>query len=112
MRQFVPFVLLAAALSAGAFALLGDDSISTMRELSRTVAEQQLRNQELRAKVQDLRSTVRGLQHSPRILEKAARNELGLARPNEQVFVFRENPEDISSQNGTVELAREPQQGK
>lgn len=90
MRQIVPIVLVLAAVSAGAFALLGDDSIATMRELSRSVAEQRERNRELRARVQELRNTVRGLQQSPRVLEKAARNELGLARPNEQVFVFKD----------------------
>lgn len=90
MRRFAPIILIAAAMCTGAFALLGDDSIANMHQLSQALDEQRARNDALEQEVRELRSFVRGLQQNPRVLEKTARNELGMARPDEKVFVFRE----------------------
>jgi cell division protein FtsB len=90
MRRFAPIILIAAAVCAGAFALLGDDSIANMNRLSQALEEQRARNDALEKQVRELRSFVRGLQQDPRILEKTARSELGMARPDEKVFVFRD----------------------
>ena len=97
MRKYATIVLLLAALLTAAFTLFGDDSISKMRALARSVELQRSKNAELSDVVRDLRSTVRGLRSDPRALEKAARNELGMARPNERIFVFEKNPPENAS---------------
>jgi len=50
---------------------------------------QQERNSALQGKVDSLRREVLSLQHDKRALERAARNELGLARPDEKIFIFK-----------------------
>ena len=44
-------------------------------------------------RIEDLKSQVYNLQNDPRALEKAARNELGMARPNERIFIFEKDKE-------------------
>lgn len=88
MRRFPPYLVLLGALAVAALALFGDDSISRLRSLRAGVDAQQRVNRELGAKVDSLDSEVRSLQRDPRALERAARNELGLARPDEAIFLF------------------------
>ena len=56
--------------------------------LERNLDTQRSRNHELRTHVDDLRAKVNAIGSDDRALEKAARNELGLARENELVFIF------------------------
>jgi len=72
------------------FALFGDDSFSHLQAMRQSLTQQVQRNADLRDEVGALRREVLGLQSDPRALEKAARNELGMARPNEKIFIFEE----------------------
>ncbi len=47
---------------------------------------------DLRAENARLASEVDGLRHDPHAIEKIAREQLGLARPGEMVFVLRRAP--------------------
>lgn len=88
MKGLAPGILLFCALVAALFSLFGDDSYGRMQSLERSLSAQQQKNEELRTHVSDLKRDVYGLQHDDRILEKAARNELGMARPDEMIFIF------------------------
>ncbi len=88
MKHYAAILLILSALSAALISLVGDDSYSKMRSLEKSVELQREKNLELTETVQDMRGVVRGLRSDPRAIEKAARNELGLARPDEQIFVF------------------------
>lgn len=88
MKGLAPGIILFCALIAALFSLFGDDSYGRMRSLEKSLVAQQEKNGELHAHVSDLKREVYGLQHDDRILEKAARNELGMARPDEMVFIF------------------------
>jgi cell division protein FtsB len=48
--------------------------------------------QELRAENGRIASEIEALRRDPRAIERIAREELGLARPGETVFVIREEP--------------------
>ncbi len=76
--------------------LFGDDSYSKLQTLRRSLEAQKSLNAELHGRVRGLDSEVRSIQVSDRELEKHARNELGLARPNELIFIF----DDSSSSHG------------
>lgn len=93
MRGIAPAVILLCALVAALFSLFGDDSFDRMQSLERSLIAQQSKNSELHGKVRNLKEEVFGLQHDDRVLEKAARNELGMARPSEMVFIFDSVPE-------------------
>lgn len=88
MKSSVVIILLLCALLAAITTLVSDGSYSRMRNLEQSVAAQKEKNSELKQQVGALRQEVHGLQHDDRVLEKAARNELGLARPGENLVIF------------------------
>ncbi len=88
VKEWAPLAVTVCALLTVVLSLFGQDNYSRLASLKRAVEEQSIENQELRQKVETLRVRVSALREDPRELEKAARNELGLARPNEQVFIF------------------------
>lgn len=94
MRITAPLVVLALALCAAAFSFLSDDGFSRLTALSKSLEHQQRANARLDENVQALKRQVHGLQNDARIVEKAARTELGMARSDELVVVFekRESP--------------------
>ena len=65
----------------------GYSSYSTLKE---NLASQQRKNGQIDRQVEDLRHKVLSLQHDERALERVAREELGMARPNEMIFSFEE----------------------
>ena len=78
------------ALFTVVLSLFGENSYSRLEGLRHAVIRQIDDNTKSQIKVSELRQSVDSLRSDPRALEKAARNELGLARPNEQIFIFEQ----------------------
>ena len=74
------------------FTIFGDESYSKLGQIRSAISHQKEKNDVLRSRVDKLKAQVEGLQQDDRELEKAARSELGMARPNEQIFLF-DSPE-------------------
>lgn len=81
-------MVLVGALVASTVSLVTSGSFSTLSSLKRSIVNEELANQRRVNKVLELRNEIDGLMHDNRVLERAARNELGLARPNELIFFF------------------------
>lgn len=94
MKKVLPTVLLLIAAVLSFSAIFAGESYGRLRELRAMLVRQQGANQELRDNVNALKREVSQLENDPRKLEKAARNELVLARPNEMVFIFDEDGRD------------------
>lgn len=94
MRSLTPTLLVLLAVSIGALTIVGDDSYSKYVSLQGSLDAQVEKNDQLESKVGELRRKVTGLQSNPRELERAARDELGMARPDELIFVF-DRKEDV-----------------
>jgi cell division protein FtsB len=88
MRITAPIVVLTLALCAAVFSFLSDDGFSRLNSLAKSLELQQRANARLEENVQALKRQVNGLQSDPRMVEKAARSELGMARSDELVVVF------------------------
>ncbi len=88
MKYKVPVILVVCSLVTAALSFVADDSFAHLSALRRSVEEQRQANEELAGTVGTLRREVQGLQRDPRSVERAARSELGMARPNEIVVVF------------------------
>lgn len=88
MRQSVPFIILIAAFLACVSSILGEDGYSKLIMLRKTLAAQVEDNTQSLNELNTLKRRVKGLRSDPRSLEKAARNELGMARPDEMIFIF------------------------
>ena len=91
MKSMVLASLLFCALGAATISLFGDGSYSRMQTLKRNLSSQQDKNVELKSQVSKLEEEVYGIQNDARVLEKAARNELGLARPDERIIIFEKS---------------------
>ncbi|MFN4895215.1 MAG: FtsB family cell division protein [Pseudomonadota bacterium] len=88
MRSTATLFILLGVLALAAFSFLSDDAFGKLSNLNRTLEQQQRTNSKLSGTVQALKREVQGLQSDPRTVEKAARNELGMARPGEMVVIF------------------------
>jgi cell division protein FtsB len=89
MRAFVLGAVIAlAALAVGS--VFGDRGIINMVGEREKIDSLRAELEELRAENARLSSEIRDLRESPRAIERLAREELGLARPDETVFLIRE----------------------
>ncbi len=88
MKRYGPFVLVVLVLITSLFSLYGDGSLERLELLRSSLEQQREQNAATRRKLSDLEKQVYGIKYDDRALEKAARNELGLARHGELVFVF------------------------
>lgn len=92
-RQLAPAVLLLLSTILVFFAFFGDESYVHLKALQAELGMQRTENATIGEHVGQMRSEVVGLQKNDRVLEKAARNELGMVRSNEILFVFKDKPE-------------------
>ena len=90
MKPNTTLIILGLAVVTALVSLLGDESYGNLVALRESLTRQAAKNEELGERVEDLRREIHGLQKDDRALEKAARNELGMARSDEIVFVFED----------------------
>jgi len=73
-------------------ALFGEQGFLKVRHLEKERAELEEKVATLENETRGLRGEVRGMQSDPFLYEKAARERLGLVKPGEVVYDFRDNP--------------------
>jgi len=88
MMKYTPYILFGCAVVVAFLSLFGDDSFSALSKLKENLERQRKYNAAEQERVFELKKRVLSLQKDDRALEKAARNELGLAREDELVFIF------------------------
>lgn len=90
-KPWIPMTLLGLAVLTVLVSLFGGDGMPEVSTLRKALLLQQEQNRELGEKVHNLRRELKDITRTDRGLEKAARSELGLARPDEKVFFFEED---------------------
>jgi len=70
--------------------IVGEDGYPHLTALRETFSKQKSRNEERAAYVEQMKKEVFELETSDRALEKAARQHLGMARPNEKIYFFED----------------------
>lgn len=104
MRVNTPLLLLICALVTAIISLLADGGYSRLVTMERGVARQARKNEILNDQVQSLKREVVMLQNDPRSVEKAARSELGMSRPDEVTVIFeKKSDSDANKGSGTRE---------
>lgn len=88
MQRFTPYILILIALVVFGFTLLGEGGIAERRILETNLKNQSILNTELAEQVNTLKTEIHALKTDDRALEKVAREELLMARPNELIFLF------------------------
>lgn len=94
MRRFGSLALVMLALVVLYFSFYGEDSYSRFKGLEQAHSAQKEKNDELRSDLTGLRREVSGLHKNDRELEKVARNELGMARSDEVIFIFEDDKQE------------------
>lgn len=93
MRVNTPLVLLVCALLVAVVSLFADGGYAKLQSMERGVSAQARKNEVLNDQVQSLKREVISLQNDSRAVEKAARSELGMSRPDEVTVIFERKPE-------------------
>jgi len=72
----------------------GKESYARVANLEKSVKWQQKENLKALRKIERLKQRVVGIQQNSRMLEKEARNALGLARPDDYIIIFDKDKVD------------------
>lgn len=86
--RYAPIVLFLLALLVVVSSLISEQGVREIESLERALTIQRDENANLSYKVSKLREELKSIMSSDRGLERAGREELGLVRPNEKIFVF------------------------
>lgn len=92
LERLLPIMILLIAVVGAPVLMLAPEGLPRLRSLSKELAEVQSENADLRRDIQELRGAVQHLRQDPKAIERIARDELGLVRPNELVFQFPRRP--------------------
>ena len=90
MRGIAFLSIFICAFVATLFSLFGEESYPRFLGLQGHLKLQEERNAQAKSQVEELRGKHKRLGTDLRSLEKAARNELGVARPDDLIVVFEE----------------------
>jgi len=92
LRRWSFRLLVAGAMALGAgylpYRAYGPDGVARTLRLQRDLDGLEARNRVLQEENQRLRQRVHSLKEDPRAIERVARDELGLVRPEDIVFQF------------------------
>lgn len=88
MNKFVPTILLLLALTLLFFTVAGDHGLLHLKQLTEEQKELEQKNRELESEIASLQNKVYGIRHDPAYLEKSAREQLGLSKPGEIIYIF------------------------
>ena len=88
IAKLTPIVLLVLAITVGFFSIAGNHGLLHLRELDNELGHLKSKNSQLENKVSELKQKITEFKESDRPLEKMAREELGLSREGEVVYIF------------------------
>jgi cell division protein FtsB len=92
-RRWAGPIFLLVLFAGGAHVVFGDHGFLAKHRMNKDVEKLQLEIQNLNLDNQRLSGQILDLKSDPRLIERIAREEMGLARPGELVFKLPENPE-------------------
>ena len=90
MKRFAPYILFLAGFMFLGMICFDKDGIREVRELRKTLSNQEKINYSLIKEIRDYKKEIRGIQNSKRDLEKVLRDEYAMGRNNEVVVIFKE----------------------
>lgn len=90
MKGVIPFAIMIFFLVLTVVSIIGEEGYSHLKALTQSLDRQNARNEERKEYVDSLRVEVFELEKDDRALEKAAREHLGMARPDEKIFFFED----------------------
>ncbi len=91
MKGLIPIAFLISLIVIVAISIFGKGGYPHLQSLRHSLDRQNSRNEDRELYIKDLKSEVYSLERDDRALERAAREHLGMARPNEEVYFFEDS---------------------
>lgn len=91
MNRFAPIILVCLALVLLFFTVKGEHGLLHLQQLQQKQQILEQKNRELESEITSLQNKVYGIRQDPAFLEKTAREQLGLSKPGEIVYIFPES---------------------
>ncbi len=88
MNRITPLFLFCLALALLFFTVTGDHGLLQYQQLEHEQQMLEQKNRELESEITSLQNKVYGIRQDPAYLEKASREQLGLSKPGEIVYIF------------------------
>lgn len=93
LRRQITKVVVGLALVGTLLALVGDGGLMTLLQMRTRAADLERQVVEAERHNDELRSRIRALREDPQAIEELAREELGMARPDETIYLLPQRPE-------------------
>jgi len=94
MNKFTSALLLVASASILLFSIFGRHGYLYLRELDKELVDLKLNNQTLESEISLLKTQIKDLEQNKEMLEKLAREDLGLTKDGEVTYVFADKEKD------------------
>ena len=88
MGKITSFLILGMALLILCITVVGNRGLMHLDQLTREIQALEDENKRLQSNIAELKNRIYAVQHDPLTIERQAREELGLSRKNEIVYVF------------------------
>ncbi len=88
MQRLVPVALFIIAVMLLFFTVTGNHGVLQLKKINNELEAYQRKNDQLESEIREVKMHISQLQHDNSALEKIAREELGMARRNETVYIF------------------------
>lgn len=105
MNRVTSWLLLLLAIACSFFAVAGNQGLLHLNQLNKEMAELERQNRHIESEITELHNNIYAVEKSDEVLESAAREDLGLSKPGEIVYIFSEpkkKPVDLSSAHDEV----------
>jgi cell division protein FtsB len=94
IRNTFPYIVFLLAILIASSTLFSEDGFRKVQSLRQSLKALEQKNEGARQDLEELQGEVLALTSDKRAIEKAARNELSMARDGEIIFMFPEASED------------------
>jgi cell division protein FtsB len=88
MNKIAPWLLLCLTISLCAITVVGNHGLLELLKMLKEIKVLEVKNSELESEIIQLRNKKFAINHSDPTLEKSAREELGLSKPGEIIYIF------------------------
>ncbi len=88
MNKITSFIILGIAICILGITLVGNRGFSSLMSLDKEIHALKEENKRLKSDIVNLKNKIYAVQHDPITIEKQAREEFGLSKEDEIVYVF------------------------
>jgi cell division protein FtsB len=98
LHRFAPTLLIISAIALTFFTVAGHHGLLQLSRINNEAVALEQKNRRLESEIENTKHSIEQLEHSDFALEKKAREELGLARQGETVYIFKSRGKNARAQ--------------